>query len=71
MVFRSGERHPCTRDVARLSESVKKRATGKCFFRFPKVEQHPKCMDERYPARKTIWKMCYKINTLKQRKTKF
>ena len=39
MVFRAGLCDPCTRDVARLSESVK------IFLRFPKVEQHPKCMD--------------------------
>jgi hypothetical protein len=39
MVFRAGLRDPCTRDVAKLSESVK------IFLRFPKVEQHPKCMD--------------------------
>jgi hypothetical protein len=37
MVFRARLRDPCTRDDARLSERV--------FLRFPKVEQHPKCMD--------------------------
>jgi hypothetical protein len=41
MVFHAGLRDPCTRDVARLSESVKIRV----FLRFPKVVQHPKCMD--------------------------
>jgi hypothetical protein len=37
---------PCTRDVARLSESVKiLEPQASVFLRFPKVEQHPKCMD--------------------------
>ena len=46
MVFRAGLRDPCTRDVARLSESVKiLEPQASVFFRFPKVEQHPKCMD--------------------------
>jgi hypothetical protein len=46
MVFRAGLRDPCTRDVARLSESVKilERQVS-VFLRFPKVEQHPKCID--------------------------
>ena len=35
MVFRAGQRDPCTWDVARFSESVK----------FPKISQHPACMD--------------------------
>ena len=48
MVFRAGLRDPCTRDVARLSESVKIFEPQACvFLRFPKVEQHP--------AWKTIW----------------
>ena len=46
MVFRAGLRDPCTRDVARLSESVKiLEPQPSVFLRFPKVEQHPKCMD--------------------------
>jgi hypothetical protein len=45
-VFRAGLRDPCTRDVARLSESVKiLEPQASVFLRFPKVEQHPKCMD--------------------------
>ena len=44
MVF-AGLRDPCTRDVARLSESVKiLELQGTVFLRFSKVE-HPKCMD--------------------------
>ena len=46
MVFRAGLRDPCTRDVARLSESVKiLEPQASVFLRFRKVEQHPKCMD--------------------------
>jgi hypothetical protein len=46
MVFRAGLRDPCTRNVARLSESVKiPEPQASVFLRFPKVEQHPKCMD--------------------------
>ena len=45
MVFRAGLRDPCTRDVARLSESVKILETqASVFLRFPNVEQHPKCI---------------------------
>jgi hypothetical protein len=46
MVFRAGLRDPCTRDVAKLvSESVKiLEPQASVFLRFPKVEQHPKCM---------------------------
>jgi hypothetical protein len=45
MVFRAGLRDPCTRDVARLSESVKILGPQvSVFLRIPKVEQHPKCM---------------------------
>ena len=55
MVFRAGLRDPCTGDVARLSESVKMlELQVSVFLRFPKVEQHPKCMDH-YLAWKTIW----------------
>ena len=37
---------PCTRDAARLSESVKiLEPQASVFLCFPKVEQHPKCMD--------------------------
>jgi hypothetical protein len=44
----------CTRDVPRLSESVKiLEPQASAFLRFPKVEQHPKW--SRYPAWKTIW----------------
>jgi hypothetical protein len=46
MVFRAGLRDPCTRDVARLSEIVKiLEPRPSVFLHFPKVEQHPKCMD--------------------------
>jgi hypothetical protein len=46
MVFRAGLRDPCTRYVARLSESIKiLEPQVSVFLRFPKVEQHPKCMD--------------------------
>jgi hypothetical protein len=46
MVFRAGLRDPSTREVARLSESVKiLEPQANVFLRFPKVEQHPKCMD--------------------------
>ena len=46
MFFRSWLRDPCTRDVARLSESVKiLEPQVSVFLCFPKVEQHPKCMD--------------------------
>jgi hypothetical protein len=41
MVFRAGLRDPYTRDVARLSESVKiLEPQASVFLRFPKVEQH-------------------------------
>jgi hypothetical protein len=53
MVFRAGLRDPCTRYVARLSESVKiLDPQASVFLGFKKVEQRPKCMD---PAIKTIW----------------
>jgi hypothetical protein len=43
MVFRAGLRDPCTRDVARLLESLKILETqASVSLRFPKVEQHPK-----------------------------
>ena len=46
MVFRAGLRDPRTRDVVRLSGSVKiLELQASVFLRFPKVEQHPKCMD--------------------------
>jgi hypothetical protein len=39
MVFRAGLRDPCTRDVARLSESVKiLEPQASVFLRFPKAE---------------------------------
>ena len=46
MVFRAGQRDPCTWDVARFSESVKIHppAAG-VFLRFPKISQHLACMD--------------------------
>jgi hypothetical protein len=54
MVFRVGLRDPCTRDVARLSESVKiLEPQASVFLRFPKVE--PPMHGSHYPARKTIW----------------
>jgi hypothetical protein len=56
MVFRAGLRDPCTRDVARLSESVKiLEPQASVFLRFLKVEQHPKCMDHAILHDKTIW----------------
>ncbi len=45
MVFRAGQCDPCTRDVARLSENVRDKSRRRVFLRFPKVEQHAKCMD--------------------------
>ena len=51
MVFRAGLRDPCTRDVVRISESVKiLELQPPCrrvyFYAFrKKIEQHPKCMD--------------------------
>ena len=37
---------PCTRDVARFSESVKTHEPqASVFLHFPKIEQHPKCMN--------------------------
>ena len=46
MVFRADLRDPYTRDVERLSESVKiLDPQASVFLRFKKVEQHPKCMD--------------------------
>jgi hypothetical protein len=44
MVFRAGWRHPCTWNVPRLSESVKNISCG--FLSFPKILQHPMCMNE-------------------------
>jgi hypothetical protein len=46
MISRAGLRDPCTRDVARLSESVKiLEPQASVFLRIPKVEQHPKCVE--------------------------
>ena len=46
MVFRAGYRDPCTWDVARLSESVKIHLpAARVLSRFPKISQHPACMD--------------------------
>jgi hypothetical protein len=61
MVFRAGLRDPCTCKGCRETFEKRKntRAAGECIFtlvkilepqanvflRFPKVEQHPKCMD--------------------------
>jgi hypothetical protein len=54
--FRAGLRDPCTRDIARLSESVKiLEPQASVFLRFPKVEQHRKCMDNAILLGKTIW----------------
>ena len=57
MVFRARLRDPCTRDVVRLSESVKiLEPQASVFLRFPKVEQHPmQVHGSRYAAWKTIW----------------
>jgi hypothetical protein len=56
MVFPAGLRDPCTRDVARLSKSVKiLEPQASVFLRFPKVEQHPKCMVHAILLGKTIW----------------
>jgi hypothetical protein len=63
MVFRAGLRDPCARDVARLSESVKiLEPQASVFFRFPKVEQHPKCMDHAILLRKRFGKCFIKLN---------
>ena len=44
--FPCGLRDPCMMDVARHLESVKILEPHACvFLRFPKVKQHPKCMD--------------------------
>jgi hypothetical protein len=49
MVFRVGLRDPCTRVVARLSESVKiLEPQASVFLRVTKVEQHPKCVDHAF-----------------------
>ena len=46
MVFRAGQRDPRTWDVAWLSESVKIHSPApRVFLRFPKLSQHPACMD--------------------------
>ena len=42
MVFRAGQRDPCTWDVVRFSESVKIHSpAARVFLRFPKISQHP------------------------------
>jgi hypothetical protein len=48
MVFRAGLRDPCTRDVARLSESVK-------IFTLSESRAISQVHGSRYPAWKTIW----------------
>ena len=56
IVFRAGLRDPYTRDVVRLSESVKMlEPQASVLLRFPKVEQHPQVHESRYPAWTTIW----------------
>ena len=46
MVFRAGYPDACTWDVARFSESVKMHSpAARVFLRFPKISQHPACMD--------------------------
>ena len=55
-VFRAGLRDPCTRDVARLSESVKNtRAAGECIFTFSESRATSQVHGSRYLAWKTIW----------------
>ena len=67
MVFRARLRDPCTRDVARLSESVKiLEPQASVFLRFPKVEQHPKCMNHAILLEKPFGNCFNKITTVKQ-----
>ena len=54
MVFRAGWRDPCTRDVARVSESEKTRAAGECIFTLSESRATFQVHGSRYPARKTI-----------------
>jgi hypothetical protein len=56
-VFRAGLRDPYTRDVARLSESVKiLELQASVFLRFPKENRATSQVHgSRYPAWKTIW----------------
>ena len=54
MVFRAGQRDPCTWDVARLSESVKIRSpAARTLYAFRKSRNIPRAWS-RYPARKAI-----------------
>ena len=54
MVFRAGKRNPCTRDIARVSESEKTQAAGKCIFTLSESRATSQVHGSRYPARKTI-----------------
>jgi hypothetical protein len=67
MVLHAGLHDPCTRDVTRLSESVKiLEPQASVFLHFPKVEQHPKCMDHTILLGKPFSNCFIKITTVKQ-----
>ena len=57
MVFRAGLRYPCTRDVARLSESVKilEPQASVQYFTLSDSRATSQVRGSRYPAWKTIW----------------
>jgi hypothetical protein len=58
MVFRAGLRDPCTRDVAKLSESVKilePQASVHDYFTLSDSRATSQVRGSRYPAWKTIW----------------
>ena len=66
MVFRVWiSSDPNTRGVARLEKSVKNTSRWATVFRFSKVEQHPKCLDQSIQTRKTIRYLFYKMMTKK------
>jgi hypothetical protein len=67
MVFCAGLRYPCTRDVARLLESVKILKPHASVVLRLKVEQHPKCMVMLSCLENCfIIELFYKITTVKQ-----
>ena len=55
MDFHAGYSDSYTRDVARLSKSVKKHEP----IGFLKVEQHPKCKESEYPAGRNPYGICF------------
>jgi hypothetical protein len=61
MAFRARLRDPCTRDVARLSESVKILERRRVYFPLPESRATSQVHGSRYPAWKTIWYIFYKI----------